>query len=156
MRREDIPDPLRSLAFDFFFYFSRFEFALKEAGYLKSNKLEAAAQAGWERYIKGFEAQYMLSAQGQALIDAQPQKQIVGANQDLVFSPVTFKAGDSDLRKVTVLARTVRNNLFHGGKHVAKGWDNPERTRYLLEAAKAALDDLAEQSGLWADYTGLY
>jgi hypothetical protein len=156
MRHEDIAEPLRTLAFDFFFFFSRFEFALKEAGYLKSDKPEAAAQAGWGRYTKAFEAQYVLSAQGQALIDAQPQKQVVAANQDLVFSPVTFKAGDSDLEKVTMLARTVRNNLFHGGKHVAKGWDDPKRMRNLLEVALATLDDLAEQTGLQADYTGHY
>lgn len=156
MRREDIPDPLRSLAFDFFFSFSRFEFALKAAGYLKSDEPGAAAQAGWKRYTKAFEAQYVLSAQGRALIDAQPQKQVVGANQDLVFSPVTFDAGDSDLKKVTLLARTVRNNLFHGGKHGTQGWDDPKRTEHLLKVAKAALDDLAAQTELQADYTGYY
>lgn len=84
------------------------------------------------------------------------KKQVVAANQDLIFSPVTFKPGDSDLERVTVLARTVRNNLFHGGKHGAKGWDDPKRMRNLLEVAKAALDDLAEQTGLQADYTGHY
>lgn len=156
MRHEDIPDPLRSLAFDFFFYFSRFEFALKAAGHLKSDEPGAAAQAGWKRYTKAFEAQYVLSAPGRALIDAQPQKQVVGACQDLVFSPVTFDAGASDLEKITVLAKTVRNNLFHGGKHGAEGWDDPKRTEHLLKVARAALDDLAGQTGLQADYTGRY
>ena len=156
MRHEDITDPLRSLAFDFFFYFSRFEFALKEARHLKSEEPNAAAEADWTRYTRAFEAQYVLSAQGQALIEAQPQKQIVGANGDLVFRPLTFSPRASDLEKVTRLAKTVRNNLFHGGKHGAEGWDDPKRTEHLLNVAKAALDDLAAQTGLQADYTGYY
>jgi len=156
MRPEDIPDRIQSLAFDFFFSFSRFEFALKEARYLKSEEPNAAAEADWARYTRAFEAQYVLSAQGQALIEAQPQKQIVGANGDLVFRPLTLSPLASDLEKVTRLAKTVRNNLFHGGKHGAAGWDDPKRTMFLLEAAKAVLDDLADQTGLQAGYTGRY
>jgi len=37
MRREDVSDQLSNLAFEFFFWFSRFEFALKENRYLSSH-----------------------------------------------------------------------------------------------------------------------
>ena len=35
MRKEDIEDNLKELAFDFFYWFSRFEFALKENKFLR-------------------------------------------------------------------------------------------------------------------------
>jgi hypothetical protein len=54
------------------------------------------------------------------------------------------------------LANTVRNNLFHGGKHGAAYWDDPARTQHLLEITISALNDLAEQTGLTADYERLY
>ena len=44
----------------------------------------------------------------------------------------------------------------HGGKHGDAYWDDPERMRTLLEATIAALDDMAEQTGLGADYKRQY
>ena len=36
MRHDEIPDDLRPLVYDLFFWFSRFEYALKEARLLKN------------------------------------------------------------------------------------------------------------------------
>ena len=44
MRHDQIPDDLKRLAFDFFYWFSHFEFALKEARYLKSTEEGAKAE----------------------------------------------------------------------------------------------------------------
>ena len=41
MRYDEVSENLKSLAYDFFFYFSRFEAALKEQGYLKCKKVGA-------------------------------------------------------------------------------------------------------------------
>lgn len=94
---------------------------------------------------------------GQALIDAKPQRQIVGAN-GLNLRVVGFNAGASDLERVVRLANTVtvRNNLFHGGKHGSHYWDEPDRMRDLLTITITALDDLASQAGLQGDYELYY
>lgn len=44
MQHDKIPDELRTLAFEFFYWFSRFEFALKECGYLKDRTVGAKAE----------------------------------------------------------------------------------------------------------------
>ncbi|MES1383898.1 hypothetical protein ABUU23_19015, partial [Vibrio cholerae] len=58
--------------------------------------------------------------------------------------------------RVIRLLKTVRNNLFHGGKHGADGWDNPERTQELLVIGKSILDHLARLADIEADYTQYY
>ena len=52
MQRDTILASLREIAFDFFYWVWRFEFALKEHGYLKSRKEGAAAEPGWDEFIK--------------------------------------------------------------------------------------------------------
>jgi hypothetical protein len=116
MRYDDIPDDLKRLAFDFFYWFSRFEFALKEARILKSREVGANAEGGWTDFIARYRNGYKPSAAARALINAKPQRQIVGV-VDLEYRDVSFNPGASDLERVVRLAQTVRNNLFHGGKH---------------------------------------
>lgn len=155
MRYEEIKDNLRPLIIDFFFWFSRFEFALKEANLLASHNVGAAAQPGWKDFVETYFGQYQPSAAAAELIAANPQKQVVGDN-GLEFTDVIFKADDSPLRRVTVLLKTVRNNLFHGGKSGGAGWDDPERIRQLLPPCITILDELAALAGIEADYTGCY
>jgi len=155
MRHDNIPDDLKRLAFDFFYWFSRFEFALKEARYLKSTEEGAKAEVSWDRFIEKHRDAYHLTPVGQALIDAKPQRQIVG-DGELAFRDVGFNAGATDLERVVRLANTVRNNLFHGGKHGSDYWDEPNRMRDLLTTTIKAVDDLAAQAGLQGDYERYY
>jgi len=155
MRHDDIPDDLKRLAFDFFYWFSRFEFALKEARYIKSTEVGAKAEVSWDRFIERHRDEYHLTSAGQALIDAKPQRQIVG-DGELTFRDVGFNAGATDLERVVRLANTVRNNLFHGGKHGSEYWDEPDRMRDLLATTIKAVDDLAAQAGLQGDYERYY
>lgn len=155
MRHDDIPDDLKRLAFDFFYWFSRFEFALKEARYLKSTEEGAKAEVSWARFIEKHRDAYHLTPAGQALIDAKPRRQIV-RDGELAFRDVGFNAGTTDLERVVRLANTVRNNLFHGGKHGSDYWDEPTRMRDLLTTTIKAVDDLAAQAGLQGDYERYY
>lgn len=155
MRYLDVSEPLAKLAYDYFFWFSRFEFALKENRYLKSTKPGARADPGWAAFVKAKEAGYMLSDAGAALIKLAPQKQIV-TESGLGFQAITFEDTDSDLAKVVRFLQTIRNNLFHGGKHGSTYWDDPERMKALLIAARAALIDLGKQSGLSHDVERQY
>jgi hypothetical protein len=155
MRHDEVSDPLRVLAFDFFFRFSRFEYALKEARFLKDKRVGANAEASWDGFIAAYRNQYVLSSSGRALVEARPQRQIVG-EYELEFRDLVFNPGASDLEKVVRLTNTVRNNLFHGGKHSVAYWDDPERMQLLLATTVAALNDLAAQTGLGPDYERYY
>lgn len=155
MRREKIEKDLEEAAFNFFYAFSRFEFALKENRYLRSEQVGKSAEADWERFAKCWETEYKLSKAAEYLIDARPKRQVVGAT-DLEFRSIDFSKADSELVRVTRLLRVVRNNLFHGSKHGAEGWDDPRRTIHLLTLSSSILDELAEFSGLAADFHQTY
>jgi len=156
MRKEDVAPNLSSLAFDFFFWFSRFEFALKENVYLKSHNVGANADPGWEDFTNRWEGEYTASADALALLAAKPEQQIVAANDELSWRAIDLTDCKSELAKVVRLLKTVRNNLFHGGKHGGAGWDDPKRTEVLLLSGKAVLDELAQLASLEADYTQYY
>ena len=155
MRHDEIPDNLRPLVYDFFFWFSRFEFALKEARILKNLEPGANAEPGWTRFINDCKDHYRIGAAGEALIAANPQRQVV-TESDLDYRDVGFNSNASDLERVVRLAQTVRNNLFHGGKHGSAYWNDADRMRLLLKTTIAVLDDLADQMGLTSDYRSEY
>jgi hypothetical protein len=51
---------------------------------------------------------------------------------------------------------TVRNNLFHGGKHGDESFDDLDRNLVLLTIGVTVLNQLAEQTDLRNDYTRYY
>jgi hypothetical protein len=123
------------LAVEFFARFSRFEFALKETGFLRPTE---AAQADWNEFAKLPEivALYDNLAVDKAaryLIDHPPQKQ-VRHGQTLAWADEQRPI--SDMKLVCEMVRRVRNNLFHGGKKN----DGNERDERLLRACIAVLD----------------
>lgn len=155
MRREDISTDLRELAFDFFYWFSRFEFALKENGFLRNEVPGSRAEPGWNSFVNRFEGYYTLSDAGASLVRENPRRQMVG-HHGFEFRYVDFDDQPSDLGRIVRLLKTVRNNLFHGGKHGAEGWDDPNRTRKLLTLSITILNELAELGGIEPDYTRYY
>ena len=156
MRQGEVPDDLRELVFSFFHKFSRFEFALKDAGKWRKGH-GGAALPDWDSFLADHEATYQLTTAAAALVAANPKKQVVSDDEhSLEFRDLIFSENVSDLAKVSRLARTVRNNLFHGGKHDAEGWDNPARIRELLPLTSAVLDEFAHLAGIGGDYEGAY
>ncbi|PWJ83729.1 hypothetical protein C7441_108123 [Pseudaminobacter salicylatoxidans] len=155
MRHEEVEEDLWPLICDFFFWFSRFESALKENNWLQSKTVNATALADWKGFVEAYGGDYVPSNAAGRLVVANPQKQIVG-DAGLTFTEVTFTDSASQLDRVTLLLKTVRNNLFHGGKHGSAYWDDPERIRLLLPLCITVLGELAEFGGMQADYTGYY
>jgi hypothetical protein len=155
MRRDDIPPDLRSLAFDFFYWFSRFEFALKENGFLVIGPNNDHATPNWDGFVSDHRSDYSLSSAAKALLEAKPQEEVVTA-QGLDFTDLTFSPGTADLDKVVRYAKTVRNNLFHGGKHGSAYWDDPARMHLLLATTIKVLADLAQLGGIASDYERYY
>lgn len=156
MRREDMQDELKDFAFDFFYWFSRFEFALKENKFLKRNDVGENAEPGWDAFIERYAGIFQHSEQTRELLELSPMRQKVGPYSVVEWKKVGMGDCRSDLCRVVRLLKTVRNNLFHGGKHGADGWDDPDRTKKLLLSGKAILDQLAAMAGFEADYTQYY
>jgi hypothetical protein len=155
MRREDIDQDMRALAFDFFYWFSRFEFALKEKRFLRNEAIGARAEPDWDKFVMAHRAAYALSPAGEALLAEQPRRQIVG-DPEHDFEDVPFSPNTADLDRVVAYAKTVRNNLFHGGKHDHDQWDDPARMRRLLTLTIAVLTELEVLGEFGGDYDRYY
>lgn len=156
MQHDSITGSLTQKAFQFFFWFSRFEAALKESGFLKSEARGATAEPSWERFVKTYAGNYALTESGKKLIELAPERQVVGNGKNLSWCPVGIDDCRTDLCKVVRMLKTVRNNVFHGGKSGGAGWDQPERTEELLDAATSELQALGKLAGLEADLRQIY
>lgn len=156
MHREDLDSDLRDLIFEFFFRFSRFESALKERGYRRWTNAGDRASPSWSSFAADHRATYEPNAAAVKLIDAKPKIQVIGDDDDLHFVDEPMADNIAVLDRVVAHAQTVRNNLFHGGKHGGDGWDDPTRMRILLSCTIAVLDDLADRGDFGADYSGEY
>lgn len=155
MRKEAATD-LSQVAFDYFYWFSRFEFCLKENGYLKAEEAGAKAEPGWDKFVTRYAGRYVASHEARLLLGAPPEVQIVQANRVLDWRPIGLDDCNSELAKVARLVKAVRNNLFHGGKHGGASWDDPARTAFLLANGNAVLGQLAHLGEFEDDYRYRY
>jgi len=154
MQLDEIDGELSLRAFEFFYWFSRFEFALKENGYLRSDVVGADAEPGWDKFVRTKKNAYTASPSAVNIVQLAPRKQVVTQGGGIGWR--SNNATSANLGNVVGFLKTVRNNLFHGGKHGDKGWDDPERTRALLESGIAVLDELADLGGFQVDYKRFY
>jgi hypothetical protein len=131
----------RELVLEFFLEFSRFEYALKRAGFLKQGTDDAIpdwdgfAQSLRERLGKKQDSQ--LGRARSVLMMKPPKKQVKGPSGGLAWRDNTPGDGEHEEAFLLRLVRTVRNNLFHGGKYPYPDGpvDDPARDRELLRAA---------------------
>lgn len=136
--------PDRRLAWEFFVFFSRFEYALKRNHrFLQPGT--GNAEANWDRFASDCNAAFVALdlPQLQAAKDfyraAPPRKQL-RANGSMSWSKFQFWDEKEPLLVWQLrVVRTVRNNLFHGGKFPLIPISDPSRDRDLLIHAIAIL-----------------
>jgi hypothetical protein len=155
-QKEVVNAELSNLAFDLFYWFSRFEFALKANGYLKSHADDAKAEPGWRQFEETWRDKYTASTEAAWLLSHAPKAQKVGPGDSLIWGSVGLADCTSPLSAVTRLVKTVRNNLFHGGKHGAGNWDDPKRSTELLLVSLAITSQFASLANIEADYLQRY
>jgi len=132
-----------SLPFAFFCVFSRYEFALKEAGFLTSIEAETNAKADWTCFSKRIQAGYSQSQEqdfveaANYLLDKPPERQYVKSDGSLGFKKPTETRRDIDWL-LTLICR-VRNNLFHGGKFSGRDFYS-ERDEILTRSSLIVLN----------------
>jgi len=133
---------------EFFVVFSRFEFALKRMGYLK--RLNGKAEPDWRKFETKHKDEFDPEKEPQLreawnYIDIDPPKKQVVVDRKLDFKVDEHLKSKSPFEKATLAVRTVRNNLFHGGKFPRSGIvDDPARKTALLKKCTLLLEEMLE------------
>lgn len=159
MRYEDFDSSLRDLAFSFFYWFSRFEFALKEnLPLLKGRGKYKSADANWPEFSRRFKDNYSMNSALEDLLKSPPAwaAYVEELEERHEWKDLDFASCETDLDKAVLIVKTIRNNLFHGGKHSVNGWDDPARMQFLLRRGVVVLDSFCEVAGYEADYRRSY
>jgi len=140
------------LIYEFFAVFSRFEYALKNGGYLsvwtvstRSGEKKENHGPDWRKFARHTERDYqraICNSQSESyqatayILDQPPKLEVVIQTADGNKSPeVDFRESPprigSDWSNIIEYANRVRNNLFHGGKYKGDPYD-PTRDEDLL------------------------
>jgi len=142
------PHTVQKDVIEFFYIFSRFEFALKESGYINTpNKNSDNATPNWDAFIKEYKKVFKPSEENidavNYLLAKPPQKQKVYQDESGSFKttwePFNIDKNAPSLKTLVDVVKTVRNNLFHGGKYGDKGWDDKARLSLLLKHSSTVI-----------------
>lgn len=127
----------RLLAWHFFTFFSRLEYALKRSSrYLKEGTREA--EPNWDRFASdhhhAFNPDYSMQLRGAVdyFLTSPPRKQLRDNTQMAWSEPQRYDEKEPLLIWLLRMIRCVRNNLFHGGKFPLIPISDPSRDRELL------------------------
>jgi len=151
---DDIPVPLviqriadsedRRLAWHFFVFFSRMEYALKRTrSYLKNSP---NAEPNWDKFGSDYDERFRqalspLTALSVEYFEASPPRKQTQVEGTMGWSePRRRGENDKQLKWLLQAIRTVRNNLFHGGKFPLITMPDPSRDRDLLMHSLAILN----------------
>jgi len=137
----------------FFKVLMRFEFALKDAGYVASGHRQAA-EVQWDRYANqklgtAFWNEIKGATSAMVLIQTPPKRQVVDQDGNLVWEET---GAVTSVQELVGALRRVRNNLFHGGKN---GDPDADRNARLYAASLYIIDQiLKEDDVIQTSFTG--
>lgn len=137
--------PDANVVFQFFAFFSRFEYSLKRSGFLKPGE---RAEANWDTYANTLRGRFAIIdnptfRDATDFLRREPPKTQVITCGELAWRETIQGAGEHHEQYILRLVRTVRNNLFHGGKYpVPLGQIiDVARNRLLLKAGVTILNE---------------
>ena len=133
------------LVCEFFAAFSRFEYTLKEAGFVRPN--QQYAEVAW----------WTFAEKASEFLHVEPESKLAQALLDLTLEPPQVQIsksqwmqvqlhGNSQIEKAIDAVTRVRNNLFHGGKHTPHSPSG--RDEKLVRASLAVLYACLEQNSI--------
>jgi hypothetical protein len=132
------------LVADFFFAFSRAEYALKAAGLAYSGSF-GEAKPDWRAFATLIASRFAERKTDPALslairlLEANPPMQQTWDGEVLDWEPRQPRNGAADLENLLDQVKVVRNNLFHGGKELRGRSVVDERDGDLLAAGLTVL-----------------
>ncbi|WP_428098773.1 hypothetical protein [Candidatus Rariloculus sp.] len=131
------------LACEFLAVFSRLEYALKAAKYAHGDATRV--EAAWDTFANSVNDAFTsipdrdLQDAVSLLLGAPPRKQVI--RDGLVkFVEQVIDRKQSDAQQTLLMVRTVRNNLFHGGKYLPHGEIEVGRNESLVRASLIVLN----------------
>ena len=139
----DLLNVPRELTLRFLAVFSRYEYALKRAGYVRGD--ESQIWADWDLFAR--DVATLGSPLIAPLIDSceylrrhPPKKQVLKQGR-LLWVERRGSAG-STIEDILLSVRTIRNNVFHGGKFPEGPIDEPLRDEQLIRDCIGILEGL--------------
>ncbi|UEX76290.1 hypothetical protein [Sediminicurvatus halobius] len=136
------------LACEFMAVFARMEYALKATRFAVGNG--GIVSASWDRFAN--EADELFHAESREdlrdaveyLWESPPRKQVLTENNGVKFCDFVIDPQQRELQQLLLMIRTVRNNLFHGGKHLPDGEMEPGRNEALVRSSLVVLRTCAQ------------
>jgi hypothetical protein len=138
----------RDLLLEFFLVFSRFEYALKATGFFKHHPPAPPrfpkAEPNWNSFAVSLRQTFdsgaspELQAACEYLLDSPPNQQII-VDDTVTWETPVRPANETDVEFILRMVRSVRNNLFHGGKYNIEVHEDIERTEHLLRCSLTIL-----------------
>jgi hypothetical protein len=134
-------DISKPLVLEFFVVFSRFEFALKEVGYNTVDHYKNLLP-DWKKFSSDAAPWFITIPEEyeQAiayLLGNPPCRQIKRTGAPIEWLVQTYSAQTTNAVRILDAVKTVRNNLFHGGKHTPHS--PPGRDEELIKASLTVL-----------------
>ncbi len=123
------------LACEFIAMFSRMEYALKSTHYAVGNakKVEPA----WDIFANHIDQDFLALTHPDTvdarnyLLSHPPRKQVLQGKK-LAFVDQVIDHNQATTQQVLLMVRTIRNNLFHGGKYSPQGEQEVGRNQLLV------------------------
>ncbi|MBC7909124.1 MAG: hypothetical protein H7Y30_01405 [Pyrinomonadaceae bacterium] len=139
--------------FDFFICFSKFECALKQAGYWKWER--NMLSPNWDAFVVDIAPEFdkqddrqrgeLLNTAIEFFQNDPPRKQILNEDDQIDFKGDGYDAG---LKGLIHAIKCVRNNLFHGGKYpYRRHLREPARDDHLLNHSLVILQECLNLCG---------
>lgn len=140
----------RELLLEFFLTFAKFEYALKNTDcfirHPEDPRRLSPAEPDWDRFAASRRDDFNpkkseeLAAACRYLSESPPNRQVIVNGSPAWETPV-HDPGLSEIEFLLRMVRSVRNNLFHGGKHNIAIHESRERTEKLLRSCLALLNE---------------
>lgn len=131
-----------TIAVEFLAVFSRMEYALKSTEFADGGS--ARVEPAWDRFANHIHECFAqledvgLDRSVQLLLEQPPRKQVL-LDGRLSFVEQEIEHGQRSTQQLLKMVRTVRNNLFHGGKYAPDGEVHQGRNEQLVTASLVVL-----------------
>jgi len=140
----------------FFIIFSRFEYALKRAGYFKSDK-NNGVKPDWDRFASGLKEHFNYSVNKELTCSIDYLKNKPPLRQILKNNEFGWEDTGDDQRQPLIIMlicyiKRVRNNLFHGGKFPLRPIEETARDCLLLNSSLTILNECLRLSPIVRNY----
>ena len=144
------------LVCDFLSVFSRVEYALKSTGFAIGNHKKV--DPAWDIFANEIDEKLFqidnteLLQAIEYILENPPRKQVL-ENEQIIFINQTIDSSQKRTQQLLLMIRTIRNNLFHGGKYLPDGEIEAGRNEFLVNCSLTILQNCIQiNTRVYASY----